>query len=94
MLRLQKDITIEKNLVLIDSVQVVLVDGFSKKSRDSEIRQWSGRTATNKIVNFTCNNHNPDPGDGLIGELIQVRIDEVLPNSLCGRMTQTSITAS
>ena len=93
-LRLQKDITIEKNLVLIDSVQVVLVDGFSKKSRNSEIRQWSGRNATHNIVNFTCNNHNSDPGEGLIGELIQVRIDEVLPNSLCGRMTQTLRTAS
>ena len=93
-LRLQKDITIEKNQVLIDSVQVVLVDGLSKKNRDSEIRQWSGRTATNKIVNFTCNNHNPDSDEGLVGELIQVRIDEVLPNSLCGRMTQTLRTAS
>lgn len=89
-LRLQKDITIEKNQVLIDSAQVVLVDGLSKKSRDSEIRQWSGRTATNKIVNFTCYNHDLDPGEGLIGELIRVRIDEVLPNSLCGRRSRTS----
>ena len=41
-----------------------------------------------------CSTYNPDSDEGLVGELIQVRIDEVLPNSLCGRMTQTLRTAS
>ena len=62
------------------------VDGFSKKSQGSELKQWSGRTATNKIVNFTCNHFKPNLGEDLIGKLTQVRIDDVLPNSLSGSM--------
>ena len=87
-LKLQKEITINKNQALIDSIQVVLVDGFSKKSRDLDLKQWSGRATTNKIINFACNNNYPKPGEGLIGELIPVRIEKVLPNSLCGRSVQ------
>ena len=87
-LKLQKEITINKNQALIDSIQVVLVDGFSKKSRDLDLKQWSGRTTTNKIINFACNNNYPNPGEGLIGELVPVRIDKVLPNSLSGRSVQ------
>ena len=87
-LKLQKEITINKNQALIDSIQVVLVDGFSKKSRDLDLKQWSGRATTNKIINFAGNNNNPNPGESLIGELIPVRIDKVLPNSLCGRSVQ------
>ena len=51
----------------------VLVDGFSKRSRDDV----AGRSRSNHIVNF--------PGDSsLIGRLVNVGISGSGPNSLYG----------
>jgi tRNA-2-methylthio-N6-dimethylallyladenosine synthase len=58
---------------MIGSVQPVLVQGESRKSAS----EMSGRTENNRVVNF--------PGmSRLVGEMIDVRITEALPNSLRG----------
>ncbi|MDM8551046.1 tRNA (N6-isopentenyl adenosine(37)-C2)-methylthiotransferase MiaB [Desulfobacterales bacterium HSG2] len=92
LLDLQEHFTIKKNQAMIGSTERVLVDGFSKKQSSgirnpkSEIRsqdiQWTGRTSTNKIINFVqgdaCNKI-------FTGEMIHVRIDRAFSHSLRGK---------
>jgi tRNA-2-methylthio-N6-dimethylallyladenosine synthase len=60
---------------MVGSVQKVLVQGVSKKNA----LEMAGRTENNRVVNF--------PGQQrLVGQLIDVRIVEALPNSLRGRI--------
>ena len=60
---------------MVGSVQKVLVQGVSKKNA----LEMAGRTENNRVVNF--------PGQHrLVGQLIDVRIVEALPNSLRGRI--------
>jgi tRNA-2-methylthio-N6-dimethylallyladenosine synthase len=54
----------------------VLVEG---KSRRNETRLM-GRTRTNKVVNFD----SPFPEEQMVGQLVQVHVDEVFPWSLLG----------
>ncbi|MEA1888497.1 MAG: tRNA (N6-isopentenyl adenosine(37)-C2)-methylthiotransferase MiaB [Pseudomonadota bacterium] len=58
---------------MVGTVQTVLVTGISRKS-SSEI---SGRTENNRVVNFAGPSR-------LIGQMVDVRITEALPNSLRG----------
>ena len=60
---------------MVGTEQVVLVDGFSKKSDD----MIAGRTENNRVVNFARS-------EDLIGQLACVQITEALPNSLRGRL--------
>jgi tRNA-2-methylthio-N6-dimethylallyladenosine synthase len=60
---------------MLDSKQRVLVTGFSKK----DAKQLAGRTECNRVVNF-------DGAPSLIGQFVEVRITEALPNSLRGRL--------
>ncbi|MGM0593289.1 MAG: TRAM domain-containing protein, partial [Pseudomonadota bacterium] len=60
---------------MVGSVQKVLVEGTSRKN-EAEI---AGRTENNRVVNF--------PGDKkYIGQFVDVRITEALPNSLRGKL--------
>lgn len=60
---------------MISTVQTILVTGPSKKDK----KMLSGRTENNRVVNFV--------GDlNLIGQLINVKITEALPNSLRGHI--------
>ncbi|MFW2439708.1 MAG: tRNA (N6-isopentenyl adenosine(37)-C2)-methylthiotransferase MiaB [Arenicellales bacterium] len=61
------------SLDMVDTVQTVLVSGVSRKS-DSEI---SGRTENNRVVNFAGSTR-------YIGQMLDVRITDALPNSLRG----------
>ncbi len=70
--KLQKKITLKKNKHLEGAVVEVLVEGKSKKGE-----QLTGRTGTNKIVNFNCENN-------IIGKLVEVKIDNAFANSLQG----------
>ncbi|SPD75556.1 (Dimethylallyl)adenosine tRNA methylthiotransferase MiaB [uncultured Desulfobacterium sp.] len=70
--KIQRQITLEKNQDLIGRHVQVLVEGQSKKGG-----QLTGRTSTNKIVNFISNNKK-------IGELVNVLIDSCTSNSLSG----------
>jgi tRNA-2-methylthio-N6-dimethylallyladenosine synthase len=61
---------------MVGSTQTILVSGVSKKDPG----QLQGRTENNRVVNFACADH------ALIGEFVEVRIEEALPNSLRGTL--------
>lgn len=71
---LQKQITLEKNSQLKDKVVAVLVEGKSKRGD-----QMSGRTSSNKIVNFNSNNN-------IINTIVKVKIKSAFVNSLRGEL--------
>lgn len=68
---------------LIGSTQRVLVTGFSK--RDSN--ELKSRTECNRVVNFA------GPA-ALIGQFVDLKITEALPNSLRGRLLEVETMAS
>ncbi|MGB0221902.1 MAG: tRNA (N6-isopentenyl adenosine(37)-C2)-methylthiotransferase MiaB [Luminiphilus sp.] len=59
---------------MVGSKQRILVTGVSKKDPG----QLAGRTENNRVVNFSCLDHN------LIGNFATVEVIEALPNSLRG----------
>jgi tRNA-2-methylthio-N6-dimethylallyladenosine synthase len=87
----QEGITLEKNRQQIGCVHDVLLEGVSKKqakagpSNGRDGVQWTGRTATNKIVNLYLEKPTIPDAEGLIGEIIDVRIEKAFPHSLWGR---------
>ncbi len=72
---IQKKITFLRNKRLEGSTKEILVEGISKLGT-----QYTGRTDTNKIINFTS------PKD-ILGQLIKVKITRAFINSLHGEMT-------
>lgn len=75
---LQKQLSIQAlkhSQSMLGSMQRILVTGQSKKSS----QQLAGRTECNRVVNF-------DGPVALIGQFINVVINEVLPNSLRGTL--------
>lgn len=70
---LQKHITLKRNRILEGRLLEVLLEGRSKRGGT----QLTGRTTTNKIVNFDLKN-------GKIGQLINVKIKRGFMNSLWG----------
>lgn len=60
---------------MVGTVQKILVDRPSKKNP----QQMAGRTENNRVVNF-------DGGSDLIGQFVEVKITEALPNSLRGEI--------
>lgn len=73
MINLQNELSEKSNKQDIGKVFEVLIEGFSKKSRD----QLFGRTQQNKVVVF-------DKGSYRIGQLAQVRITEATSATLKG----------
>ncbi|KTD36180.1 (dimethylallyl)adenosine tRNA methylthiotransferase [Legionella nautarum] len=65
---------------MVGSTQRILVTGKSKKNS----QQLSGRTECNRVVNF-------DGPHSLIGQFVEVHINESLPNSLRGRLTEDEL---
>jgi len=65
---------------MIGTVQSVLVEGISKKNP----LHLTGRTENNRVVNFAGHPR-------LIGQFVDVLIAEALPNSLRGRLVESSI---
>jgi len=74
---LQKDITLKKNRAIEGSTVEVLVEGKSAKGD-----MLSGRTPTNKIVNFSSNTD-------LLAQLVKVSIKKGYQNSLLGELIET-----
>ncbi len=66
----------ENSRRMVGTTQRILVSDFSKK--DPGMLQ--GRTEHNRVVNFRCDN------PGLIGQFVDVRIEEALPHSLRGTL--------
>jgi len=75
---LQRAITLKKNRRLEGLEVEILVEGESRKGD-----QFSGRTPTNKIVNF--NNDNSQ-----VGDLVKVAIKRAFVNSLAGKLIAIS----
>ncbi len=65
---------------MINTVQTVLVEGQSKKNP----LQMQGRTENNRVVNFIAHPR-------LAGQFVDVLITEALPNSLRGRLVDSSV---
>jgi tRNA-2-methylthio-N6-dimethylallyladenosine synthase len=65
---------------MLGTVQTVLVEGLSKKNQ----LQVTGRTENNRVVNFTGHPR-------LKGQFVDVMITESLPNSLRGRLVESSV---
>lgn len=72
-LDLQREISLEKNRSLEGTIQEVLVEGGDKRG----LGKWSGRNGGNKIVNFAGQ-------EGLLGDIVKVKIMRGLANSLEG----------
>ncbi|KTD16183.1 (dimethylallyl)adenosine tRNA methylthiotransferase [Legionella jordanis] len=67
---------------MVGSTQRILVTGTSKKNA----QQLAGRTECNRVVNF-------DGPTSLIGQFVDVHINEALPNSLRGRLVTEPVSA-
>jgi len=87
----QEDITKSKNKALVGSIQPILIDGPSKREMSDRPEnenlpvQWSGRTTTNKIVNFSDDHNGADGAMFSPGKLLDVRIEKAFFHSLQGR---------
>ncbi|UCJ16623.1 tRNA (N6-isopentenyl adenosine(37)-C2)-methylthiotransferase MiaB [Pseudomonas sp. MM211] len=68
----------ENSRRMVGSVQRILVNDFSKKDPG----KLQGRTENNRYVNFPCSNPQ------LIGQFVDVHIDEAMPHSLRGTLIE------
>ncbi|SDH49303.1 tRNA-2-methylthio-N6-dimethylallyladenosine synthase [Pseudomonas flavescens] len=68
----------ENSRRMVGSVQRILVSDFSKKDPG----KLQGRTENNRYVNFPCDNPR------LIGQFVDVHIDEAMPHSLRGTLIE------
>jgi tRNA-2-methylthio-N6-dimethylallyladenosine synthase len=99
LLALQDEITRKKNQALVGSIHQILVEGLSKKEISSkpakgrQPAQWTGRTSTNKIVNFYYDHDAQDSGQAYLGKLIDVRIEKAFSHSLWGKPLAGASTA-
>jgi tRNA-2-methylthio-N6-dimethylallyladenosine synthase len=90
LLDLQEKFTKRKNEALVGSTQSILADGLSKKQVSGQPDaagqklQWTGRTFTNKIVNFYLNEPMAN-SESFAGKLVEVRIDKAFSHSLFGK---------
>ncbi len=90
-LDLQDYFTTTKNKALEGSIQSILVEGFSKKQNrinkqnSSQDTQWTGRTSTNKIVNFYQSDDLASCNEGGVGRMVNVRILQAFSHSLWGK---------
>ncbi len=61
---------------MVGTTQRVLVSGISRKDPG----QLQGRTENNRVVNFSCSDHQ------VIGQFVDIEVSEALPNSLRGTL--------
>jgi len=91
-LDLQETFTKKKNQALVGTWLPILAEGFSKRQSSGnrnhphQAVQWTGRTSTNKIVNFYLNG-DPESCDGMSpGQLVDVKIEKAYSHSLWGKL--------
>lgn len=83
LLAFQETFTQKKNQATVGKVVSVLVEGESHKKRDgfdpqdSNTKQMTGRTESNKVVHFPTEHAN-------IGDIVQIQITHAYPHSLWG----------
>ena len=91
LLDLQENFTRKKNQALVGSVLPILVEGFSKRQSSGILNhphqavQWTGRTSTNKIVNFYLADNPESSGEISPGKLVLVEIEKAYSHSLWGK---------
>ena len=73
LLKVQKAITQKKNNLYIGKTEKILCEGISKRKN-----QFTGRTDTNKVVNFEHIN------DDIVGKIVDIKITKAMSNSLLG----------
>lgn len=84
LLDLQNRMTIRKHEDQLGSTVPVLVEGLSKRQDQRPLSQWTGRTSTNRVVNFS-QEADPTRADDLRGRIVRVKITKALPHSLWGK---------
>ncbi|HOL71217.1 MAG TPA: tRNA (N6-isopentenyl adenosine(37)-C2)-methylthiotransferase MiaB [Bryobacteraceae bacterium] len=72
----QRGIQLRLHEQLVGTTQEVLVEGYNRATG-----QWIGRTAENRVVNFTLEGSN---GHSVIGQYMHVHVTRAGPNSLAG----------
>jgi tRNA-2-methylthio-N6-dimethylallyladenosine synthase len=75
LLERQREIQLRRNEQLVGQPFELLVDAHHVTRR-----QWAGRTASNRVVNFVSE------GENLLGEYLNVRVTRAAPNSLVGEV--------
>jgi tRNA-2-methylthio-N6-dimethylallyladenosine synthase len=99
LLQLQETYTKKKNKALIGSIQAIIAEGFSKRQsstrpdQPNQVEQWTGRTTTNKIVNFYHNDIHGSCGAIVPGKLIRIEIEKAYAHSLWGKPVEIKSTA-
>jgi tRNA-2-methylthio-N6-dimethylallyladenosine synthase len=73
LLEKQREIQRARNERLVGETFEVLVEGESRREQ-----QWSGRTSSNRVVNFTSREEES------LGDYVQVKVTAATPNSLVG----------
>jgi len=98
-LDLQDHFTTRKNKEQEGSTQLILVEGLSKKQSVIGIQnshhdvQWTGRTSTNKIVNFIQGDDTVSCDEITTGQMIYVEIVKAFPHSLFGKQVRVEPTS-
>jgi len=91
LLELQKGISQKKNSAMVGQVVSVLVEGPSKRASagdsdsNPEKDQWTGRTTTNKVVNFMLPDNRSAGQTVKPGDIVRVIIDSGFAHSLSGQ---------
>jgi len=80
LIRLQKEISKNKNQKLLGNTFQVLVDERSKRDKD----KWKGKTKTNKTVVI-------EGDQGILGKIVSVKINEADGFTLFGRVQEYSL---
>ena len=75
-----EEMTMAISEAMVGTVQSILVEGISRKSQ----LHITGRTENNRVVNFIGHPR-------LAGQFVDVLITEALPNSLRGKMVESSV---
>ncbi len=80
----------KKSDSFVGKTESVLVEGLSKKHGDQimeapEVKQFSGRTSNNKIVNFNWNS-SFGSSEEVLGKIVSVEIEKARSNSLWGSL--------
>ncbi|MGB5747581.1 MAG: tRNA (N6-isopentenyl adenosine(37)-C2)-methylthiotransferase MiaB [Desulfobacterales bacterium] len=91
LLDLQETFTKKKNQALVGTCLPILAEGFSKRhsagnlNQPHQAAQWTGRTTTNKIVNFYQDGNSESCDDVSPGQLVDVKIEKAYAHSLWGK---------
>jgi len=91
LLDLQDTFTKKKNQTLVGRCLSILAEGFSKRQSSGNLNhphqavQWTGRTSTNKIVNFYQSGSHGSCDDMVPGQLVSVKIERAYSHSLWGK---------